>query len=99
MDEDGSLVNKAGHNCTDIKGPSCGQDVLDDDAMEAYVSTVGACRGGASPSSNAGLSFYRHRNCEALCDADAGCTGYVLPVSGSNWCETYTSIGATGDGR
>jgi len=132
-DEDGSLVNKAGHNCTDIKGRGCGQDVLDDDdmdfsaqvmccacgggvrdqvsrhvdevtlrstdAMQAYVSTVGACRGGASPSSNAGLKFYSHRDCEALCEADSGCTGYVLPASSSNWCETYTSIGATGDGR
>jgi len=64
-----------------------------------FVRTEGACRGGNSPGNNAGLRFYSNRNCEATCRADAACTGYVLPKSNSNWCETYTSVGATGDGR
>ena len=43
--------------------------------------------------------MHNNRNCRAICDADVHCTGYVLPVDGSNWCETYTSTGSVGDGR
>ena len=42
---------------------------------------------------------YRDRNCLNYCNHDRSCTGYGVPVSGANWCETYTSVGATGDGR
>merc|ERR1719499_2765416 len=64
-----------------------------------YHASVGACRGGKSPNNNAGLKFYSNRNCRALCNATENCTGYVLPVNNSNWCETYTSSQASGDGR
>merc|ERR1719284_2057805 len=65
----------------------------------SYIRSEGACRGGASPGNNAGLKFFRDRNCEARCNQAATCTGYVLPKSAANWCETYTSKGAKGDGR
>merc|ERR1719461_1394210 len=68
-------------------------------APSLYTRTEGACRGGNSPDNNAGLAFFRHRNCKNLCDGQNTCTGYVLPKSNSNWCETYKSIGAKGDGR
>lgn len=64
-----------------------------------YTRSLGACRKGESPERNAGLTFFRHRNCRALCNSQSRCTGYVLPKSSSNWCETYTSKGASGDGR
>lgn len=64
-----------------------------------WVRTVGACRGGMSPGANAGLKFYRDKNCMKRCHEDANCTGFVVPVSGAMWCETYTSEGARGDGR
>jgi len=65
----------------------------------AYDQATGACRGGNSPGNNAGLKFYSNRNCKAVCSADVKCTAYVLPKSNSNWCETYTSVGITADGR
>jgi len=34
-----------------------------------------------------------------MCNREHRCTGYTVPVRHSNWCETYTSLGATGDGR
>jgi len=65
-----------------------------------FTMTMGACRGGQTPARNAGLRFFRDRKCEERCvAAGAACQGYVLPVSPSNWCETYTSVGAKGDGR
>ena len=64
-----------------------------------YISSVGACRGGETPGNNAGLTFYRDRNCLNRCNQDSSCTGYTLPVNGANWCETFTSVGVTGDGR
>jgi len=65
---------------------------------QTYIRTKGACRGG-NVGGNAGLKFYSNRNCETLCNSQATCTGYVLPMNNSNWCETYTSKGAKGDGR
>ena len=64
-----------------------------------YVETKVACRGGLSPGSNAGMKNYNDRACKSRCNTNAACTGYVLPVNGNNWCETYTSKEATGDGR
>ena len=64
-----------------------------------YVSSVGACRGGENPENSAGLTFYRDSNCLDRCNQDSSCTGYNVPVDGSNWCETFTSVVATGDGR
>lgn len=64
-----------------------------------YERTLGACRGGQNPERNAGLVFFRDRNCRAKCNSQASCTGYVLPKSNSSWCETYTSKEAEGDGR
>jgi len=64
-----------------------------------YERTTGACRGGQSPERNAGLVFFRDRNCRAKCNSQSSCTGYVLPKSNSAWCETYTSKEAEGDGR
>ena len=44
--------------------------------------------------------YFADRDCRDRCDASSNCTGYNLPVNGSaNWCETYTSAGASGDGR
>merc|ERR1711902_237610 len=67
--------------------------------VEGYISSVGACRGGYNPENNAGMTKYLDRNCRNRCDQDSSCQAYVVPVSGANWCETYTSIAATGDGR
>ena len=67
-----------------------------------YHESVGACRGGSSPGNSAGKQYFSGlsgRDCRNRCDSLSTCTGYVLPVSGSNWCETYTSVGASGDGR
>lgn len=64
-----------------------------------YKRTLGACRGGEQPERNAGLAFFRDRNCRARCNSQSSCTGYVDPKSASSWCETYTSKGITGDGR
>merc|ERR1719150_785051 len=72
---------------------------VDDCDFDGYSRTEGACRGGNSPGGNAGLVFHRNRNCKSLCDGQNTCTGYVLPKSNSNWCETYKSVGAKGDGR
>lgn len=47
----------------------------------------------------AGSKFFTDKNCLDRCRKDPLCTGYLLPTNGANWCETYTSAGATGDGR
>jgi len=67
--------------------------------VEGYNTELGACRGGKSPNNNAGLKFYSNRNCESVCNDDDNCTGFVLPKTDSNWCETYTSVGIKGDDR
>ena len=68
--------------------------------LAGYTASQGACRGGNNPASKAGKKFYNDRNCKDRCDNSGTCTGYVLPEwSGANWCETYTSLGATGDGN
>ena len=64
----------------------------------SYLSSPGSCRGGDSPENSAGRKYFDHKSCKARCDITVSCTGYVLPKSG-HWCETYTSVGATGDGR
>ena len=65
-----------------------------------YVESIGGCRGGASPDNDAGLAYYDDQLCRDRCDYNSTCTGYVIPVSDEfEWCETYTSIGATGDGN
>jgi len=73
----------------------------------SYVESKGACRGGTSPGGNAGLVYHKNRDCRHRCDIDPSCTGYVMPNSYvdwrywrqfPNWCETYTSLGVTGDG-
>ena len=63
-----------------------------------YGSSAGECRGGNSPENVAGQKVYEDRDCRDRCNMDSGCTGYVLPENGDNWCETYSSIGATGNG-
>ena len=63
-----------------------------------YIVSVGACRGGETPGNSAGLTFYQDRNCLNRCNQDSSCSGYTLPVDGDNWCETFTSVGVTGDG-
>ena len=67
--------------------------------LAGYTASQGACRGGNNPASKAGKKFYNDRNCKDRCDKSGTCTGYVLPVSGANWCETYTSPAATGNGH
>ena len=67
--------------------------------VTGYISSVGACRGGENPANNGGLTFHRDRNCLNRCNQDSSCTGYTVPVDGANWCETFTSVGVTGDGR
>ena len=52
-----------------------------------------------SPDNNAGKKVFEDKNCMERCNIDSDCTGFTFPVSDSDWCETYTSIGATGDGR
>ena len=68
-----------------------------------FARTIGACRGGNNPERNAGMTFYRrlsHDVCRGRCAIDSSCTGYTISASGrGSWCETYTSVGATGDGR
>ena len=64
-----------------------------------YQETVGYCRGGSSPGNAAGKKDFHDRNCRDRCDALPTCTGYNLPLDGSNWCETYTSPGASGQGH
>merc|ERR1719436_592203 len=71
---------------------------LSQQQYNGYTYSKGACRGGHL-GGNAGLKFFRNRNCKDLCDSQATCTGFVLPVTNSMWCETYTSRGAKGDGR
>ena len=56
-----------------------------------YHESTGYCRG--SP------EVFYDRDCRDRCDALPTCTGYVLPVDGSNLCGTYKSAGASGDGR
>ena len=64
------------------------------------MKSVGACRGGENKDRNAGLKLHRDLDCHKRCTQDPSCGAYVMPVSKkSNWCETYTSVGATGDGR
>ena len=67
--------------------------------LAGYTASQGACRGGDKPANKAGKKLYRDRNCKDRCDKDGSCTGYVLPVSRANWCETYPSLGATGNGH
>ena len=59
---------------------------------------MGACRI-ENIEGNAGLAFYKDRNCKDRCDNSSTCTGYTLPVKGANWCETYTSAGIMGNDR
>lgn len=40
--------------------------------------------------------------CRNRCLQDPSCAAYEIPAkgtSGSDWCVTYTSVGASGDGR
>jgi len=67
--------------------------------IDGYVASKGACRGGKTPGFNAGLKFYRDNNCLKRCNDDPKCTGYNIPMEEPTWCETYTSVGAKGDGR
>ena len=55
---------------------------------------MGVCIGG----NNAWPVVYKDRNCRDRCEQDEGCTNYLLPADGNNWCETYFSEEATGDG-
>ena len=64
----------------------------------SYTISEGSCRGGHSPENSAGQKYFEGRLCKERCDQAVSCTGYVKPNSGT-WCETYTSVGATGDGR
>ena len=64
-----------------------------------YIRSAGACRGGQNPENSAGLTLHRDLNCLNRCDQNTSCTGYTLHVGGFNWCETFTSVGVTGDGR
>ena len=64
-----------------------------------YTKSTGGCRGGNSPANEAGKAYYDDRNCKDRCGKSETCTGYMLPVAGSNWCQTFTSAGATGNGK
>ena len=71
-----------------------------------YVTSSGTCRGGNSPENYAGIKTFHDKACRERCNMNFMCTGFVLPVPGTNdwwydwndWCQTYTSIGATGNG-
>ena len=63
-----------------------------------YSSTVGVCRGGESPGKKAGVRYDWDKKCKDLCDASVECAAYAFPVKG-NWCATYTSRGAVGNGE
>ena len=60
---------------------------------------MGACEGGNTSENSRVSQYFADKDCRERCDMNSMCTGFVLPVSGANWCQTYTSIGATGDGR
>ena len=64
-----------------------------------YTKSTGTCRGGNSPENSAGYEMFRDRNCKDRCGKSETCTGYMLLVDVANRCWTYTSAGATGDGR
>ena len=68
--------------------------------VTSYTHTVGACRGGNNPENDAGHKYWPGVDweCEYRCNRDHSCTGYLLDKTG-NGCVTYTSVGATGDGR
>jgi len=71
---------------------------LEPPKQDGYITEHGACRV-PKVSGNAGLQFFRNRNCAALCSQNRACTGFVLPMDAGQWCETYTSQGIKGDGR
>ena len=66
-----------------------------------YAETLGVCQGGYSPQNNAGKQNYAwDRKCKARCDSSSTCTGYILGIfftNAADWCNTYTSVGATGN--
>ena len=41
--------------------------------------------------------------CRNSCSQDSSCTAYLIPTElwpkSKDWCERFTSVGATGDGR
>ena len=50
----------------------------------------------------AGKEFHQpisHRECRTLCAQRSSCFSYTVEVTPSNWCETFTAVEATGDGR
>merc|ERR1719271_278131 len=65
-----------------------------------YVLSQGVCSGART--------LYHDRDCQSRCDADSSCTAYLMapnygwmPTKGTNapnWCQTYATIGVTGDG-
>ena len=67
-----------------------------------FTKSAGACRGGESPENNAGKKSFHGitaEDCKKGCENDPSCSGYNLPMDGSNSCETFTSVGVTGDGQ
>ena len=63
------------------------------------MTSTGVCRGGNSPENEAGKQLFGDKDCTKRCNGNLECTGFAVPKSGDSWCDTYTSIGATGDGR
>ena len=63
------------------------------------MTSSGACRGGNYPKNDAGKHIFTDKDCRERCNENPTCSGFVLPNDGASWCETFTSIGATGDGR
>ena len=77
-----------------------------------FTKSIGACRcathrcayrsGESAGPLDDGRKFINgitSEDCRKRCENDPSCSGYNLPVTGTNWCETYTSVGVTGDGR
>ena len=70
--------------------------------IKAFIKTTGACRGGNYVPYKSPKKFYDDTSpeeCKLLCCQDSSCTGYTLPSNGEQWCETYESIGSTGNGN
>ena len=75
--------------------------------IEEYTKSIGGCRGGLNPENEAGMSYFgpgvTPEECRNSCSQNTSCTAYLIPTElwpkSKDWCERFTSVGATGDGR
>ena len=75
--------------------------------IEEYTKSIGGCRGGLNPENEAGMTYFgpgvTPEECRNSCSQNSSCTAYLIPTElwpkSKDWCERFTSVGATGDGR